>query len=310
MHVVVGASGPLGSAVVEALVDAGHSVRGINRSGRGDFPADVEIVAADVRDIEAATSACAGADIIYQCASAPYTDWTAAGEPRRLRWTDESTHLPRITAGVIAAARSAGARIVYADNFYMYGPVDGILVETIPWLADDSKGAVRADVARALLAADDIGVAIGCASDFFGPRVLNSTVGDRLFQAAVRGEATSILGAPDTLHSYSYIRDVAAALVALGADTAADGQVWHLPCQPAVTRRRFYELAYEAAGTEATIEVADDETRRRHGYEAHLMDRPFLVDDTKFRNHFAAEPTPLPLAIAETVAWFRQREGT
>jgi hypothetical protein len=56
-------------------------------------------------------------------------------------------------------------------------------------------------MARELLAAHDAGrveVAIGRASDYFGPRGgAQSNLGDRLFPAALAGSTASVLGDPD-----------------------------------------------------------------------------------------------------------------
>lgn len=310
IYVIIGVTGPMGAAVARGLARRGERVRGINRSGRGQVPDGVELVGADIKDPDSAREACAGATVIFQCASAPYTDWTAAGGPQPLRWTNEADHLPAITEGAIAAATSTGARIVYGDNHYMYGPIDGPVRESLPWNAEDEKGLARAAVARRLLeahAAGDIEVAIGCASDFFGPGVLNSTVGDRLFETALAGERATILGAPDLAHSYSYIEDVAAGLITLATRPEAAGEVWNLPNDDPVPPRRFYEITYEEAGLEPLIATGDDELRGQYGYEAHLMDRPFVVDHSKFHAAFGGEPTPLRLAIRTTIAWFRER---
>jgi nucleoside-diphosphate-sugar epimerase len=311
LHVVIGVTGPMGAAVARALTATGQRVRGVNRSGRGDVPPGVELAGADIKDAVAARRACAGATIVYQCASAPYMDWTdlAAG-PQPLRGTDETLHLPAITEGAIAGASTAGARLVYGDNHYMYGPVDGPLTEDHPWNARDAKGLARAAVARRLLdanASGEVAATIGCASDFFGPQVLNSTVGDRLFEPALRGDPVQIMGAPDQLHTYSFIDDVAAGLITLGSHDEALGQVWNLPSPPPVSPRRFYEIAYEAAGTRPDLTVGDDRLRESHGYEAHLMDRPFVVDHTRFATAFGTNVTPLREAIATTVRWFRDR---
>ncbi len=302
----------MGAAVARQLLQSGRRVRGVNRSGRGQVSEGVELVAADVKDPDAARAACAGASVVFQCASAPYMDWSDPNSPQPLRWTNEADHLPAITDGTIAGAAAAGARIVYGDNHYMYGPVDGPLTEEHPWNASDEKGRARVRVARRLLdahAAGDVAVAIGCASDFFGPQVLNSTTGDRLFEPALRGQESEILGAPDMLHSYSFIDDVAAGLVTLGDRAEALGQVWNLPNDAPVTPRRFFQIVYEEAGHTAAIREADDELRRRRGYQAHMMDRPFTVDHSKFERAFGARPTPLRQAIRTTVEWFRQRQG-
>ena len=309
---IIGVTGPMGAAVARRLVADGQRVRGVNRSGRGDVPAGVELVAADIKDAASAREACAGATVVFQCASAPYMDWTDPSGPKPLRWTNEADHLPAITEGAISAAATAGARLVYGDNHYMYGPVDGPLTEDHPWDARDAKGRARAAVARRLLEAHNGGevtVTIGCASDFFGPQVLNSTVGDRLFEPALRGETATILGAPDLLHSYSFIDDVATGLITLASRKEALGRVWNLPNDVPVTPRQFYEIAYEEAGTEPAVALGDDRLRRAHGYAAHLMDRPFIVDHGQFARTFGAHPTPLRQAIGLTVSWFRDRES-
>lgn len=52
LHVVFGASGSLGNAVVRELVGRGNRVRAVNRSGRADAPAGVELVKGDAPDPE------------------------------------------------------------------------------------------------------------------------------------------------------------------------------------------------------------------------------------------------------------------
>jgi hypothetical protein len=40
---------------------------------------------------------------------------------------------------------------------------------------------------------------------------------------------------------------------------------------------------------------------------AYQFEQPFIMDGSKFTRAFGGAPTPLPEAIAATVAWFRQR---
>jgi hypothetical protein len=53
----------------------------------------------------------AGAAVVYQALNPPYS-----------RWTEE---FPALQAGVLAAAESAGARLVSLENVYMYGRPHG-----------------------------------------------------------------------------------------------------------------------------------------------------------------------------------------
>ena len=120
LHVVLGA-GPLGLAVARHLAARGDRVRAAVRGGRADLPEGVEVVGADL-NVEADTRrACEGAAVVYHCANPPYA-----------RWAD--LHPPLMDA-VIEGAAAAGARLVFGDNLYAYGPVDGPLTEELPYLA-------------------------------------------------------------------------------------------------------------------------------------------------------------------------------
>jgi len=204
LHVVFG-TGPLGLAVMRALRRGGKRVRVVNRSGRAEAPSDVEVVAADATDRAAARRVCAGAAVVYHCAMAPYAQWPAK--------------LPAIMAGIMEGAASAGARLVYGDNLYAYGQVSGPLTEDLPYRPVSPNGRVRALVATMLMEAHgrgEVPATIGRASDFFGPHVRLSKMGDRVFIPVLRGRAAQVLGDPDVPHTYAFIDDFARALVTLG----------------------------------------------------------------------------------------------
>ena len=159
LHVVLGA-GPLGLAVARHLAARGDRVRAAVRGGRADVPEGVEVVGADL-NVEADTKrACEGAAVVYHCANPPYAKWA-------------DLHPPLMDA-VIEGAAAAGARLVFGDNLYAYGPVHGPLTEDLPYLASGPNGRTRAQIAETLLRAHESGrirATIGRASDFFGPQV-------------------------------------------------------------------------------------------------------------------------------------------
>jgi len=233
LHVVFGASGGLGNAVVRELVAQGKQVRGVTRSGQADVPPGIEIVASDAKDLVAAASACSGATVVYNCANAPYTNWPA--------------EFPPIMSGIIEGAAAAGAKLVFGDNLYMYGPVDGPLTEALPNAAAGHKGRTRTQMTQMLMDAHETGrvrATIGRASDFFGPRVTSSALGDRVFPAAIDGRAAQVLGNPDVPHTFSYTPDCARALITLGERDEALGEIWHLPNPETRTTRELLEIVH------------------------------------------------------------------
>ena len=124
--------------------------------------------------------------------------------------------LPAVAAGVLAAAERNGALLVSLENLYGYGPTGGKpMTEDLPLAATTVKGRTRAAMTGELLAAAADGrvrVAIGRASDFFGPGVTQgSTLGERVFGNALAGRRADFIGNPDLPHTYSYVPDIAAA---------------------------------------------------------------------------------------------------
>jgi nucleoside-diphosphate-sugar epimerase len=108
-------------------------------------------------------------------------------------------------------------------------------------------------MARDLMAAHDAGrvqVAIGRASDYFGPRGgAQSNLRDGVFPAALSRSTASVLGNPDQPHTYSYIPDIGEGLAVLGEHPDAPGQVWHLRKIP--TRRRHGNWSTSSTSTPA-----------------------------------------------------------
>ena len=178
-HVIFG-TGAIGLAVLDALRRRGETVRMVNRSGSAPVPDDVEVVGGDASDPAFATEVARGAKVVYQALNPPYEQW--------------AEKFPPLQNAVLAAA--AGARLVTLENVYMYGrPAGRPLTEDREYAAHTKKGKVRAAMARQLLEAHRSGraeVAIGRASDYFGPRGgAQSNLGDRLFPAAIAGKTAS-----------------------------------------------------------------------------------------------------------------------
>ncbi len=307
LHVVVGGTGRAGAAVVRSLVERGRRVRIVNRSGSG--PSGVEVVAADVLDGASTRRALTGATVIYNCANP--VSYSAQA------WAEE---FPRLYGNVTAAAAQLGARLVVADNVYMYGPHDGPLTEDLPHRPSTAKGKVRAQIAVDLMAAHDRGdvrVAVGRSTDFYGPAC--EFVNDTFVRPALAGAEVHALVRDDAPHSLAYIDDVGEGLVVLGEHDEAFGQVWHLPSAPAPTQAELISRIFAAAGTrersgvvpmEVLRKVAEqDEILREQLDNAYQFDAPFVVDSTKIERAFGVAATPLDEGIAATVDWVRMHSG-
>jgi hypothetical protein len=119
----------------------------------------------------------------------------------------------------------------------------------------------------------------GAGVRLFGPHVLVSQAGERLFGAAVAGKPASVLGDPDAPHTFTFIDDFASALVTLGAREEALGEVWHVPSAQTLSYARVRPARLRRARAQAAPP----------------------------RRTFGAHPTPHAEAIRDTVGWYRTR---
>lgn len=305
LHVIFG-TGPVGMAIMDELVARGKRVTMINRRGKADVPNGVAVVAGDATNPEFTRQVCQGATVVYNGTNPPYTQWPEL--------------FPSLQAGVLEGAASAGAKLVVMENLYMYGPTGGKpMTEDMPYLATTRKGRVRAEMSKALMEAHTGGkvrVAIGRASDFFGPRALVSAMGERVFYPALAGKAAQIIGNPDLPHTQSYIPDIGKALVILGERDEALGQAWHIPSPETVTTRQFLEMVYQETGQPFKIQVMPKlmltglsffvPTLREVKEMLYEFEEPFYMDHSKFEQAFGNHATPLKDAIRTTVEWYRQ----
>ena len=303
-HVVFG-TGPVGLALVEHLVATGQKVTAVNRGGYADVPEGVDVLTGDASDIGFTTEAVRGASVVYQCLAPPYTKWPEL--------------FPPLQAAVAEGAFAAGAKLVSFENLYLYGRTNGApITEDLPSAATGPKGRVRAQMARDLLEAHKAGklrVAIGRASDFFGPRGLVSHMGERVFYRALAGKNAQVFGDPTQLHTFSYLPDIGAGLATLGARDDADGRAWHLPNANTLPTRSFIEKVYEAARTTGRASampptlvnlVALFNGNVRELKEVLFeFEEPFVVDSGAFESAFDQFATPLDTAIPTTVEWFQ-----
>jgi nucleoside-diphosphate-sugar epimerase len=307
MHVVFG-TGPLGLAVMRELRRRGKNVRMVNRSSRVRFEKDAQtqVGGANAADPIQTREACEGAAVVYHCIGLPYARWA---------------EFPAIATGIVEGAASAGAKLIYADNLYAYGAVNQPMTEGMPLAATTIKGRIRAEVAQALIRANDSGkvrVAIARGSDFFGPFVREaSMMGSRVFARALQGKAAQIIGNPDRLHTYTFIDDFAKALVTAGEREEALGAAWHVPSAPALTTRAFIEKIFASLGKSARISVMPrfmisllgkfDAAMRELQEMLYQAELDFVMDSRRFETTFGMQPTPIDAAIDQTLEWFRNQ---
>src|SRR3954452_20590685 len=231
LHVIVG-KGPVGTTTADLLADSGHQVRVLSRSG-GRSTERIEHRQVDATDADALTAASRGAAALYNAVNPEYTRW--------------ATDWPPVAAALLAAAERTGAVLVTMGNLYGYGRPDGPMTPESPMAATDTKGRVRARMWADMLAAHESGrvrVTEVRAADFVGPRVpaVPSHLARQL-PALRAGRRAWVVGDPDVPRAWSFMDDVACALVTLGGDERAYGRPWHVPSAIRSQRQALGDLA-------------------------------------------------------------------
>ncbi|SFO73988.1 Nucleoside-diphosphate-sugar epimerase [Geodermatophilus dictyosporus] len=303
VHAVVGAGGATGRRLVACLHAAGQHVRAVTRDGRDVGTPGVETAAADAADPGALAAACRDAVAVYHCVM-----------PVLARWRSD---FPLVTDALVEAASRVGARLVYADDTWMYGRVDGPMTEDTPWRPVSAKGVLRAWIAERVLAAAAAGrirAGVVRAGELYGPGV-RSLVGGNVFPPALRGWPVQWFGDPDLPLTPTFVDDFAATLAAVGTRDTSDAAVWHVP-HPGVTSGRA--LAAEAcrqAGTRLRL-VRHGSARvrllgavlplAREGAEmVYQFEQPFVVDGGAAARAFGLTPTPYDEGVRRTLAAVR-----
>jgi nucleoside-diphosphate-sugar epimerase len=301
LHVIFG-TGTLGRHTATALLGMGYRVRLINRSGRMDsIPQGAELAAAHALDPDSTSPLLAGAATVYQCAQPPYNRWAA--------------EFPALQQAVLDATAKAGARLVVAENLYMYGAPDGkLLKETTPYAPCSRKGQVRTEMTKRLFAAHEAGqvqVASIRGSDFFGP--WEPVNGAMVFKAALAGKTVNLLGSLNQPHSFSYVVDFGRALAIAGTDKRTLGRAWHLPSGPAITQSQLVDLLSKALDRPVKAMAAGrlilsmlglfNPGAREVVEMLYEFTAPFIIDASDMETTFGFTATPMEERISETLAW-------
>lgn len=285
-------------------------MRVVTKSGRSAEPG-IEHVALDATDSKRLIDAAQGAAAIHSCAAPPYHRWAS-------EW-------PPLASSLCAAAEATGAVLVMLGNLYGYGPVDGPMTEELPLAATGPKGRVRAAVweqAQKLHQQGRIKAVEVRASDFFGPGVTDGGhLAARVMPRLLRGKPVSTLGDPDAPHSWTYLPDVAKALVEVADEERAWGRAWHVPTEPALSTREMVDrlAAQSETGPVAVrrlppavlgVAAVFSPMIRELKEVRYQFDRPFVVDSSDYEAEFAVRATPVDEQVKATVDWWRERLAT
>ncbi|HEU0203130.1 MAG TPA: NAD-dependent epimerase/dehydratase family protein [Burkholderiaceae bacterium] len=247
MQTILGANGVIAHELARTLRQSTERIRLVSRHPRRVNPTDQTVVA-DLLDAEATARAVAGSEVAYLVAGLKYDTavWQA-------QW-------PRVMRNVIDACLRHGSRLVFFDNVYAYGRVDGAMAEDTPFNPCSRKGEVRAQIATLLLdamRAGELQALIARSADFYGPGATQSFPHATVFTRLKVGKTPQWAGNPRAVHTFTFTPDAGRAVAVLGQAPRAYGRTWHLPTRKErMTGESFVRLACELANRPYALRAA------------------------------------------------------
>jgi nucleoside-diphosphate-sugar epimerase len=307
MITILGAGGAIANELTKRLAERGQAYRVVSRKAH-EVPAEpgapkaAEVVAADVSDREQTVRAVAGSSVVYLLVGLKYD---------RNVWADL---WPRIMANTIEACKSAGARLIFFDNVYMYGRVEGAMTEETPFNPASKKGEVRAKIAQMLIGAwrsGSITAMIARCADFYGPGARTGIPNVIVFDLLARGRRAMWFAKCGMPHSFTYTPDAGEALARLAETESAWNQTWHMPTAPnPPTGGQFIEMAAREFHAQPKCRTVWPLTMRLVGLVnpvvgemremVYQYDSPYIFDSSKYAKAFGFAGTPYAEGIHAT----------
>ncbi|MGE3176830.1 MAG: NAD-dependent epimerase/dehydratase family protein [Vicinamibacterales bacterium] len=247
MQTILGANGVIGRELSRHLAQYGERIRQVSRSPKAVNASD-DLVRADLLDPSATADAVAGSTVTYLVAGLRYDHKVWAAE-----W-------PRVMRHAIDACKRHDSALVFFDNVYAYGRVDGPMTEETPYNPCSRKGEVRARIATTFMDEVHRGNLRGLivrSADFYGPGAVLSLPHATVTERLRAGRTPQWIGNPRVLHSFTYTPDAGLTVALLGNRPEAYGQVWHaVTSKEPFTGEDFVRTACEVAGRPYAIQLA------------------------------------------------------
>lgn len=308
MQTILGSSGIIGKEVAKELHRSyTKDIRLVSRNPKHINPTD-QLFKADLLDRDQVLEAVKGSDVVYLTAGIQYNAKLWA-----VQW-------PVIMRNVIDACIEQKAKLVFFDNVYSYGKVDGWMTEETPYNPCSKKGKIRLGVINMMMDEVKKGklqALIARAADFYGPDTPLSFVTVMVFHNYAKSKKAQWMGNVNKKHSFTYTPDAGRATAMLGNTPSAYNQVWHLPTdRNALTGKDFMELTSKAFNVKPGFMVLKKWMVQMAGLFSPVIKETiemiyqsefdYLFDSSKFEKEFGFKPTAYEAGIKATAAAYRK----
>jgi len=236
MQTVLGSGGVIGKELSTHLPRLTSQIRQVSRNPQRVNAAD-ELMKADLLNYSEVEKAVAGSAVVYLVAGLKYD-----AKLWQQQW-------PIVMKNAIDACKKHNSKLVFFDNVYAYGQVNGIMTEETPFNPTSKKGEVRAKIATHLLDEIKAGNLKGMiirAADFYGPGATLSLIHSMVTERLKAGKGAQWIGDKKRVHTFTYTPDAGKTVALLGNAEEAYNQTWHaLTSAEKMTGEELIRMAYE-----------------------------------------------------------------
>ena len=302
MQTILGANGTIAQELSKLLPQYTDKIRQVSRHPKRVNASD-ELVTADLLNYEQTEKAVTGSEVTYLLAGLTYKTST---------WQEQ---WPKVMKNTIDACKKHNSKLVFFDNVYSYGLVNGLMTESTPFNPTSKKGEVRAKIATMLLdeiKAKNLESLIVRAADFYGPNVPLSLTHSMVTEKLKAGKAAQWMGDIRKIHSFTYTPDAGKSVAILGNTPSAYNQTWHaLNSSEKITGEQYIKIACEIMNRPYKVQALPKFGVRVLGLFVPVLrefvemmyqyENDYIFDSSKFEKTFTIKATDYKTGIASTL---------
>jgi nucleoside-diphosphate-sugar epimerase len=302
MQTILGANGAIGQELSKHLINYTDKIRQVSRNPKRVHDTD-ELLSADLLNFDQTQKAVQGSDVVYLVAGLKYETVT---------WQEQ---WPKVMKHTIDACKKHNSKLVFFDNVYPYGLVEGVMTEETPFNPTSKKGEVRAKIATQLLEemkAGNLQAMIVRAADFYGPNVITSLTHSMVTDRVKKGKAPQWIGDQKKNHSFTYTPDAGKCVAMLGNTPSAYQQTWHALTSPErMSGEEYIRIACKLTDQTFKVQALPKwgvlmmglfvPVLREFIEMMYQYENDYYFDSTKFQKAFNMSATSYQEGIAETL---------
>ena len=322
MIAVTGATGHIGSLLVNELLLGGEKVRAIVPEFEDTTPLNglnVEIIECDVRKVDSIIKALEYCDVVYHLAGIVTIE----------QGKSDLLHQVNVvgTRNVVdACLRNHVRRLIYTSSVHaIHEPPHGTVIdETLPYAPDKVLGDYAKSKARASLEVlkgvrRGLDVVIVCPTGVIGPNDYRPSEMGELVINVIRGKLKGYL---DGAYDFVDVRDVVRGLI-LACEKGRSGESYILSGEQ-ITIRDLFLIVEEITGAKAPSFKVPGWLARTAGkitplyyrltkkralftsYSVEVLSSNSVVSSKKARCELGYHSRPLRESVADSIRWFRE----